>query len=51
MTIISLFIFYVVIEAAVRNGINSSKLGKLIDKEHGQEIPKKKSFLDNDLDD
>lgn len=48
--VISLFILYLVIETAVRNGINNSKVGKLIDKQYGAPY-KKSSFLDHDLDD
>ncbi|WP_175428387.1 hypothetical protein [Bacillus solimangrovi] len=42
--VISMVILYIVIETAVRNGINSSVLGKRFDNED------KKSWLDDDLD-
>ncbi|WP_226036883.1 hypothetical protein [Aquibacillus saliphilus] len=47
--IISLFILYLVIETAVRRGINSSKIGQLIEDKYEKE--EKLSFFDNDLDD
>ena len=43
--IISLFILYIVIETAVRRGINSSIIGELLEKKYG--IKDKKSFLDD----
>lgn len=47
--LIGLFILYVVIETAVRKGINSSIIGKFLEDKYGiKEV--KKSFLDNDLD-
>ena len=46
--IISLFILYIVIETAVRRGINSSIIGELLEKKYG--IKRYKSFLDDDLD-
>ncbi|MCP8615953.1 hypothetical protein [Salirhabdus salicampi] len=54
--VVGLFILYVIIETAVRRGINSSVIGRLIEDRHGiiedkKEKEKKKSFLDNDLDD
>ncbi|MBE3102679.1 MAG: hypothetical protein IMZ40_00370 [Bacilli bacterium] len=47
--IVSLFILYIVIETAVRRGINSSNIGQLLEKKNGSKEDKK-SFLDNDLD-
>lgn len=49
---ISLFILYMIIETAVRNGINSSRLGKILEEKYGREQPGEfeKSWLDRDLD-
>ncbi len=47
----SLFILYIVIESAVRKGINSSIIGQTMKKRIGIIEEKKKSFFDNDLDD
>lgn len=47
--IIGLFILYIVIETAVRNGINSSITGRYIKKKYGIKEGKK-SFFDDDLD-
>ncbi|WP_456275235.1 hypothetical protein [Bacillus sp. AK128] len=47
--IISLFILYIVIETAVRRGINSSIIGRYLEKKYGVSETKK-SFLDDDLD-
>ncbi|MCU6600279.1 hypothetical protein OCO53_07370 [Peribacillus frigoritolerans] len=47
--IISLFILYIVIETAVRKGINSSIICQILEKKYGI-IEDKKSFLDDDLD-
>jgi len=47
--LIGLFILYVVIETAVRRGINSSIIGKFLEDKYGIK-EEKKSFLDNDLD-
>ncbi|WP_102029056.1 hypothetical protein [Salirhabdus sp. Marseille-P4669] len=48
--IIGLFVLYMVIESAVRNGINNSVIGQRFTQK--QDIMEdKKSFLDNDLDD
>ncbi|SDO21457.1 hypothetical protein SAMN05518871_11253 [Psychrobacillus sp. OK028] len=44
-----LLALYGVIEAAVRNGINSSIIGQFLEKKNGTEEDKK-TFLDNDLD-
>ncbi|MEK4252924.1 hypothetical protein [Ureibacillus sp. FSL K6-2830] len=49
--IVSLIILFVVIETAVRRGINSSIVGQAIEKKFGITEEKKKSFFDNDLDD
>lgn len=46
--LISLFILYIVIETAVRRGINSSVIGRVIEKKYNS--TEKKSFLDDDLD-
>ncbi|AMM94678.1 hypothetical protein UP17_21215 [Peribacillus simplex] len=46
--IVSLFVLYIVIETAVRRGINSSIIGELLEKKYG--IKDKKSFLDDDID-
>ena len=47
--IIGLFILYIVISTAVKDGINKSMVGKFIEKRY--EIKEdKKSFLDSDLD-
>ncbi len=48
--LIGLFILYVVIETAVRKGINSSIIGKFLEEKYGIKEEEKKSFLDNDLD-
>ncbi|MED4404007.1 hypothetical protein ABET41_14735 [Metabacillus fastidiosus] len=47
--IIGLFLLYVVIETGVRKGINTSIIGKFMEKEYGIKEDRK-SFLDNDLD-
>jgi hypothetical protein len=47
--IVGLFILYIVIETAVRRGINSSIIGQSLEKKYGFK-EEKKSFLDNDLD-
>ena len=47
----SLFILYIVIETAVRKGINNSIIGQALEKKLGITEEKKKSFFDNDLDD
>ena len=49
--IVSLFIFYIVIETAVRKGINSSIIGQALEKRLGITEEKKNSLFDNDLDD
>ncbi|MFX3675177.1 MAG: hypothetical protein ACE3JQ_12135 [Paenisporosarcina sp.] len=46
--IISLLILYIIIETAVRRGINSSNIGQFLEKKY--EVEEKKSFLDSDLD-
>ncbi|MDC3413249.1 hypothetical protein NC797_14410 [Aquibacillus sp. 3ASR75-11] len=47
--LVGLFILYIVIETAVRRGINSSIIGRYIEDKY--DIKKnKKSFLDDDLD-
>ncbi|MEH7505967.1 hypothetical protein V7152_29135 [Neobacillus drentensis] len=47
--IVGLFILYIVIETAVRRGINSSIIGQFLEKKYGIKGDKK-SFLDDDLD-
>jgi len=47
--IFGLFILYIVISTAVRDGINKSVIGQFIDKKYGIKEGKK-SFLDSDLD-
>ena len=49
--IVSLFILYIVIETAVRRGINSSIIGQSLEKKSLITEEKKKSFFDDDLDD
>lgn len=50
--IVGLIILYIIIETAVRRGINSSIIGQYLEKKYGiKDIrEKKKSFLDDDLD-
>ncbi|MGE7187099.1 hypothetical protein ACQKKK_24965 [Peribacillus sp. NPDC006672] len=48
-SILGLFFLYLVIETAVRKGINSSIIGQVLEKKYGAGEDKK-SFLDNDLD-
>lgn len=48
--IFGLFILYVVIETAVRRGINSSAIGQFLEEKYEMEI-EKKSILGEDLDD
>ncbi|MFF2289058.1 hypothetical protein [Peribacillus butanolivorans] len=48
-SIVGLFILYIVIESAVRKGINSSIIGQFFEKKYGIKEDKK-SFLDDDLD-
>ncbi|MDG4847958.1 hypothetical protein [Peribacillus frigoritolerans] len=47
--IVGVFILYIVIETAVRRGINHSNLGEFLEKKYGVKEGKK-SFLDDDLD-
>ncbi|MBN8209012.1 hypothetical protein JI666_09670 [Bacillus sp. NTK071] len=47
--VIGIFILYVVIETAVRRGINSSIVGQYLEEKYGMKVDKK-SFLDHDLD-
>jgi hypothetical protein len=47
--IVGLLILYIVIETAVRRGINGSVVGQFLEKKYGLK-DNKKSFLDNDLD-
>lgn len=48
--VVGLFILYIVISTAVKEGINRSAVGQFIEKKYGME-ESKKSFLDSDLDD
>lgn len=50
--IISLLVLYIVIEAAVRKGINNSVIGQFLEKKHGFKEDKKslQELLENDLD-
>ncbi|WHY96968.1 hypothetical protein [Peribacillus simplex] len=47
--VVGLFILYIVIETAVRKGINNSNIGQFLEKKYGVKADKK-SFLDDDLD-
>ncbi|MCK2003828.1 hypothetical protein MZM54_20800 [[Brevibacterium] frigoritolerans] len=47
--IVGVFILYIVIEQAVRRGINHSIIGQFLEKKYGMKEDKK-SFLDDDLD-
>jgi hypothetical protein len=47
--IVGLFMLYIVIETAVRRGINSSIIGQFLEKKYGIKGDKK-SFLEDDLD-
>ncbi|WP_349654787.1 hypothetical protein [Peribacillus simplex] len=47
--VVGLFILYIVIEKAVRKGINNSNIGQILEKKYGV-IEDKRSFLDDDLD-
>lgn len=47
--IVGVFILYIVIETAVRRGINHSNLGEFLEKKYGVKEGTK-SFLDDDLD-
>lgn len=47
--IVGLFILYIVILTAVKDGINKSVVGQFIEKEYRVK-ENKKSFLDSDLD-
>ncbi|MFF2447971.1 hypothetical protein ACFVSW_12815 [Neobacillus sp. NPDC058068] len=47
--IFGLFILYLIISTAVKDGINKSLVGKFIEKQYGVKEDKK-SFLDKDLD-
>ncbi|WP_235062677.1 hypothetical protein [Thalassobacillus devorans] len=48
--IFSIVIFYLVVKMAVRDGINSSKIGQSIEEKDEIKQSLKASFLDNDLD-
>lgn len=45
--VISLLILYLIIETAVRNGINSSVIGEYLKKNHDEE-EERRSDIDND---
>ncbi|MET1180951.1 hypothetical protein ABG775_23810 [Peribacillus simplex] len=47
--VVGLFILYIVIETAVRKGINNSNIGQLLEEKYGVKADKR-SFLDDDLD-
>ncbi|MFE5431045.1 hypothetical protein [Peribacillus simplex] len=47
--VVGLFILYIVIETAVRKGINNSNIGQFLEKKYGVKADKR-SFLDDDLD-
>lgn len=47
--LLSLFVLYVIIEAAVRNGINNSVIGKQLKEKQGDQ-EKRDRFFDDDLD-
>lgn len=47
--IVCLFVLYIVVSKAVRDGINKSVVGQFIEKKYGVK-ENKKSFLDSDLD-
>lgn len=49
LSVIGLFILYLVIYTAVKDGINKSLVGQFIEEKHEIEV-NKKSFLDDDLD-
>jgi hypothetical protein len=49
LLILGLFILYIVISTAVKDGINKSVVGQYIEKKTGVKNSKK-SFLDSDLD-
>lgn len=49
-SVVGLFILYVTIEAAVKNGINKSVMGQYFDQKSATTQQKTKSFLDDDLD-
>ncbi|MDP4549562.1 hypothetical protein Q9251_01550 [Alkalihalobacillus macyae] len=49
LSIVGIFILYVVVETAVRRGINRSIVGQSLEKQDGMDV-NKKSFLDHDLD-
>lgn len=49
LLIVGLFILYIVISTAVKDGINKSVVGQFIEKKYGVKEDKK-SFFDSDLD-
>jgi hypothetical protein len=49
LLILGLFILYIVISTAVKDGINKSVVGQFIEKQSGVKDTKK-SFLDSDFD-
>ncbi|MGL4521214.1 MAG: hypothetical protein ACRCWQ_01460 [Bacilli bacterium] len=48
--IISMFVLYIVIETAVRKGIDHSELSTVLLEKHNAVQEKKKGFLDKDID-
>lgn len=51
MYVFSLFVLYIIIKTAVREGINSSIIGRVTKGKIGMTEEKKKSYFNNDLDD
>lgn len=47
--VVGLFILNIVIETAVRKGINNSNIGQLLEEKYGVKADKR-SFLDDDFD-
>lgn len=47
--LIGLFVLYLIIYTAVKDGINKSVIGKYLEQKHGLK-EERKSFLDHDLD-
>jgi len=47
--IVGIFVLYIVISTAVKNGINKSDVGQFIERKYGVKEDEK-SFLDSDLD-
>lgn len=49
LSVIGLYVLYLVISTAVKDGINKSLVGQYIEKKSGAKVDKK-MFLENDLD-